>query len=92
MIVSLRCFGYSFPEVGPGRFVVVVGELEVSLMRILRHTVNEVEVTVSTDASGELHIFLLNGHSLGMHAAQVGVFEESYDVSFSGFLEGDESL
>ena len=58
----------------------------------LRLHVSEVGVPVSADASGKIHVFLLDGHSLGVDGAEVGVLKEADDVGFSGFLQGEESL
>ena len=44
--------------------------------------------TFSTDTTGQLDVLGHDGHSLGMDGAKVGVFEQSDEVSFSGFLEG----
>ena len=49
-------------------------------------------VLVASDASGKIHVFLHDGHAVGVDAAEVGVFEETNEVSFSRFLEGGESL
>ena len=44
--------------------------------------------TFSTDTTGQLDVLGHDGDSLGMDSAKVGVFEQSDEVSFSGFLEG----
>ncbi|GMT16723.1 hypothetical protein PFISCL1PPCAC_8020 [Pristionchus fissidentatus] len=44
--------------------------------------------TLSTDAAGELDVLGHDGHSLGVDGAQVGVLEESDEVSLGGLLEG----
>ena len=49
-----------------------------------------ISVSLSSDSSGELHIFWHDGNSLGVDGAEVGVFEKSDHVSFSGFLEGED--
>ena len=49
-------------------------------------TVDEVHVDITADASGELHVLELDSHALGVDGAEVGVLEETDDVSFSGFL------
>jgi hypothetical protein len=41
----------------------------------------------SADASGELDVLGHDGDSLGVDGGQVGVLEETDEVSFSGFLE-----
>ena len=45
----------------------------------------------TSNSSGELEILGHDGDSLGVDSAQVGVFEESDEVSFGGFLEGHHS-
>ena len=47
--------------------------------------------TLSTDAAGELDVLGHDGHSLGVDGAEVGVLEESHEVSLSGLLEGHHS-
>ena len=47
--------------------------------------------TFSTDSSGQLDVLWHDGDSLGVDGAQVGVFEETDQVSFTGFLEGHDS-
>ncbi|GMS94099.1 hypothetical protein PENTCL1PPCAC_16276, partial [Pristionchus entomophagus] len=44
--------------------------------------------TLSTNAAGELDVLRHDGHSLGVDGAQVGVLEESDEVSLGGLLEG----
>ena len=45
----------------------------------------------ATDTSGELYVLGHNGDPLGVDGAQVGVFEESYQVSLGSLLEGHDS-
>ena len=52
--------------------------------------VTEVSVAVASNASGKVHILLLNGDALGMDGAKVGVLEESDHVSLSGLLESED--
>ena len=52
----------------------------------------EVLHAISTDASGEVHVLLHDSHSLRMDRAQVGVFEETHNVGFSGLLESLQGL
>ena len=44
--------------------------------------------TFSTDSSGQLDVFWHDGDPLGVDGAQVGIFEQTDEVSFWGFLEG----
>jgi len=46
--------------------------------------------SLSSDSSGQLHVLWHDGDSLGVDGAQVSVFEEGYQISFSGFLEGED--
>ena len=46
---------------------------------------------LTTDAAGELDVLWHDGHTLGVDGAKVGVFEEADQVSFSGFLESEDS-
>ena len=41
-----------------------------------------------TDTAGQLHVVWRDGYSLGVDRTQVGVFEETDQVSFTGFLKG----
>jgi histone H3 len=45
----------------------------------------------TADSSGELHILWHDGDTLGVDGAQVGVLEQADHVSFSSFLEGQDS-
>ena len=46
--------------------------------------------SLSTDTAGQLDVLGHDGHTLGVDGAQVGVFEESDEVSLAGFLEGHD--
>ena len=46
--------------------------------------------SLSTDATGELHIFGHDRHTLGVDGSQVGVLEETHKVSLSGLLQGKD--
>ena len=46
--------------------------------------------SVTSNSLGELKISGHDGDSLGVDSAEVGVFEEGDQVSFSGFLEGQD--
>ena len=46
--------------------------------------------SLSTDSAGELHVLGHDGDSLGVDGAEVGVFEKSDHVGFSGLLEGED--
>ena len=46
--------------------------------------------TLSADTAGELDVLGHDGDTLGVDGAQVGVFEESYEVGFGSFLEGHD--
>ena len=61
-------------------------------MSILWLVITDVEVAVTSDATGELHVLLHDSLSLGVDGTQVGLFEDSDDVGLSGFLEGNESV
>ena len=47
--------------------------------------------TLSADTAGKLDVLGHDGDTLGVDGAQVGVFEESYEVGFGSFLEGHDS-
>ena len=46
--------------------------------------------TFSADSSSELDVLGHDGDSLGVDSTQVGIFEESDQVSFGGFLESHD--
>ena len=52
--------------------------------RVLRHKLR----AFTTDATGQLDVLGHNGHTFGMDSAQVGVFEETNQVSLTSFLQG----
>ena len=72
--------------------LLVPRKAEVNFIALLGRVVCEVEMAVSTDASGENHVLLLHGDAFGVDAAEVCVLEQSNDVGFGGFLQCDESL
>ena len=46
--------------------------------------------TLATDTAGQLDVLGHDGHTLGVDGAQVGVLEESDQVSLAGLLEGHD--
>ncbi len=48
--------------------------------------------SLSTDSSGELHVLLHDGHSVGVDCAQVGIFKQTNNVHLSCFLDSKECL
>ena len=46
--------------------------------------------TLTTDATGKLDVFGHDGYTLGVDGAQVGVLEETYQVSFASLLKGHD--
>uniref|UniRef100_T1GIP6 Uncharacterized protein n=1 Tax=Megaselia scalaris TaxID=36166 RepID=T1GIP6_MEGSC len=40
----------------------------------------------STDTSGQLDVLWHDGDTFGVDGAQVGVFKQTYQISFAGFL------
>lgn len=53
-------------------------------------TTRSVVRVVTTDATSEDHVLLHDGHTLGVDGAQVGVLEETNQVSLRGLLEGSD--
>jgi hypothetical protein len=51
-----------------------------------------VELSFTTEPSGQLDVFWQDGHSFGVHGANVGVLEEPNKVGFRGLLERTDSL
>ena len=46
--------------------------------------------TLATDTAGKLDVLGHDGHTLGMDGAQVGVLEQTDEVSLAGLLEGHD--
>jgi len=46
--------------------------------------------TLTTDAAGKLDVLGHDGHTLGVDGAQVGVLEQSNEVSFAGLLQSKD--
>ena len=46
--------------------------------------------TLATDTAGQLDVLGHDGHTLGMDGAQVGVLEQTDQVSLAGFLQGHD--
>ena len=46
--------------------------------------------TLTTEAAGELDVLALDGDTLGVDGAQVGVLEEGDEVRLDGLLEGTD--
>jgi hypothetical protein len=45
----------------------------------------------TSNTTSQLDVLGHDGDSLGVDGAQVGIFEESHQVSFAGFLQGHNS-
>ena len=45
----------------------------------------------TAETTGELDVLGLNGDTLGVDGAEIGIFKERDEVSFDGFLEGTDS-
>ena len=58
--------------------------------RRCKQTVEKNLSTFTTDAAGELDVLWHDGHTLGVDGAKVGIFEETDEVSFAGFLESHD--
>ena len=69
-----------------------VGQRKEDFVASLGLEVTVVVVTISANATCEVHVLLLNRNAFGVNRTEVGVFEKTDDVGFSGFLEGLESL
>lgn len=46
--------------------------------------------SLTTDAAGQLDVLRHDGHTLGVDGSQVGVLEETDEVSLSGLLKGQD--
>jgi hypothetical protein len=46
--------------------------------------------TLSADSAGQLDVLWHDGDTLGVDCAQVSILEETYEVSFAGFLESHD--
>ena len=47
--------------------------------------------TLATETTGELNVLRLDGDTLGVDGAKVGIFKEGDKVGFDRFLEGTDS-
>ena len=45
---------------------------------------------LATETAGELDVFALDGDTLGVDGAQVGIFEQADEVGLDGLLEGTD--
>jgi len=71
---------------------IAVWELVEDLSSVFVVHVSEVSVGISSDSSGQLHVLLHEGHTLGVDRTQVSILENTGEVCFGGFLKGNESL
>ncbi len=69
-----------------------VGQLEEDFITSLGLGVTEIMVTIASDSARQFHVFFLDGKSLGVDSAQIGVLEQAHDVGLGGFLESNETL
>lgn len=69
-----------------------VGEAHEVLITSLWLTVDVVKVAVSADATSELHVFLVDGLTLGVDGTEVGVLEKTDDVGLGCFLKRLDGL
>ena len=69
-----------------------IGERVEDLLTGLGLEVAEVLEALPADAPRELHVLLHDGDSVGVNRAEIGVLEESGQVTLGGFLEGEESV
>jgi len=51
-----------------------------------------VEVSLTTNSSGQLEVFFHDGDSFGVDGTLLGVLEQSYEIGLGGFLYSKESL
>ena len=58
----------------------LVGQLKEDFVAGLWLEISVVDVSVSTDSSGQVHVLLHDSHSVGMDGAKVGVLEDAHDV------------
>ena len=57
----------------------------------MRYSIENDLSALTADTAGKLDVLGHDGDTLGVDGAQVGVFEESYEVGFGSFLEGHDS-
>ena len=60
-------------------------EVPSSLERSERHL-----RALATETTSQLDVLGLDGDTLGVDGAKVGIFEEGYEVGLNGFLEGTD--
>ena len=81
-----------FLEVLLTLFDVGVGQLIEILLASISSGVSEIRVSISSDPSGKLDIFLHDCDSFGMDTAKICIFENSSHVSLCSFLKGEKTL
>ena len=72
-------------------FYVMFGGLEKGRLGPVLSVVSDLS-TLTTDTAGKLDVLWHDGDTLGVDSAQVGVLENTNEVGFSRFLQGDQSL
>ena len=70
----------------------MIGYLIEYLATRLGLQVSVVQVSLTSDSSGQVQVLLHDCGSVGVDGAKVGVLEDTYKVCFGGFLEGEEGL
>jgi hypothetical protein len=69
-----------------------IGERVEDLLTGLGLEVTEVLEAFPADAPSELHVFLHDGDSVGVNRAEIGILEESGQVTLSSFLKGEKGV
>ena len=71
------------------KIILNLRNLEIKLIKDIRI---HICLVFSSDSSSELHIFWHDGDSFSMDSTEIGIFEESDQISFCGFLQRKDCL
>ena len=72
--------------------IIVIWQAKVDLVSTLRDHITVVSVAVATDATGQVHVLLLDGLALSMDGAQIGVLKDTDKVGLGSFLNSEKSM
>ena len=73
--------------------IIIIGQLHIlAVKQSFLFALNVVSVHISSNSVRELHVLFVQGHSLGVDAAKVGVLKHAHHVGFGGFLKGGQGV
>ena len=73
--------------------IIIIGQLHIlAVEQSFFFALYVVSVIFSSNSVRELHVLFVQGHSLGVDAAKVGVLEHADQVGFGGLLKGGQGV